>query len=163
METPTRSLWARVALGASWVPLLCHGWGACSEIQPRHATLGGLSLALAAPLDRIIAATAFLHITDERSRPPCGPAHRPGEFEGDLYSARAPPKRVEFRCEQVPRQNGRNGLCMYAGPCTERLVIGLGHVGGLWCGPYCVRTCVHVRRSLRLAALRRARAPRLPP
>ena len=146
-----------------WARAGCHYYAirtsARSEIRLRQAALGGISLTLTAFLDRTVAATASLHITDERGRPPCGPAHRAGEFEGDLGSARAPPKRVDFGREQVPRQNGLNDLCTYAGPCTIRLVTGLDHVGGLWCGPYRVRTRVHLRRRVELAALWRARAP----
>ena len=133
--------------------------GACGEIRLRQVTLGGLSLALTASVDHIVTATAFLHVTDERGRPPCGPAHLAVEFEGDLGSARAPPKRVDFGREQGPRQSGRNDLCTYAGPCPTRLVTGLDHVGGLWCGPYRARMSVHLQRSLGLAAMLGARAP----
>ena len=161
-RTLTDSSWVRAALGASWMPLLWRARGCMQRNAVRQATLGGVSLTLTAAPDRIAAATTFLHVTDERGQPSCGPAPRDGEVEGDSGSARAPPKRVDFGREQVPRQNGRNDLCTYAGPCPTRLVTGLDHVGGLWCGPYRARMSVHLQRSLGLAALWRARAPPRP-
>ena len=139
---------------------MCGGEG--GKERANGSILGGFSLTLTAFLDRTVAATASLHIASERGRPPCGAAHRAGEVGGDLGSARAPPKRVDFGREQVPRQNRRDDLCSYAGPCPIRLVIDLGRVGERRCGSYRARTCVHLRKRVELAALSRARAPRRP-
>ena len=63
----------------------------------------------------------------------------------------------------VSRSLGRTaGMTSIRMPGRVRLVTGLDHCGGLWCGSYRARTCVHLCRRVELAAMRRARVPPRP-